>query len=311
MISIILVFLNIFIAPATAQQNTELTVVLEKSEKIESVMADVVIQGGQLISSNCEQLGQAEGMPAFKLQLNSVSGQYLCVPEQDSKIISKTMKVDMGMSLTVDNIKNQINKITNDINQAEGYTSSQPSAQCSIDSNGAVIVDSCKCESEKNLYAFDTTSKSCKLINSDIMSFYVADCSTQMRDTLGFLQNAAVRMKSPYDGGIEFAMCVDWRSEDYLIPGSDLIYKIFYFLYIKHIIADELAKTNDFEDIKILVTPEEIETFKTWSASYAQAFSASATSQIVTETADGDILRVIEWLPESFQYMEEFIVIAK
>ena len=311
MISTILVFLNTFIAVATAQQNTTITVVLEKNEKIESVMADVVIQGGQLVSSNCEQLGQAEGMPKFKLQLNSVTGQYLCVPEQDSKVIRQQINVDTGITMTVENIKNEINKITAKINQAEGYTSAQPVAQCGIDANGAVIVDSCKCESEKNLYTFDTASKSCKLINSDIMNFFVVDCSFQQRDTLGFLQNTAVRMKSPFDGGIQFGMCVDWRSEDYLIPGSDLVYKIFYFLYNKHIIADELAKTNEFENIKILVTPEEIENVKTWSMSYAQEFSASATSQIVAENADGDVLSIIQRLPDTFQYMDKLIVIGK
>ncbi len=311
MISTILVFLNTFIAVATAQQNTTITVVLEKNEKIESVMADVVIQGGQLVSSNCEQLGQAEGMPKFKLQLNSVTRQYLCVPEQDSKMIRQQINVDTGITMTVENIKNEINRITAKINQAEGYTSAQPVAQCSIDANGAVIVDSCKCESEKNLYAFDTASKSCKLINSDIMSFYVADCSTQHSGILGLLNYAGVRMISRYDGGVEFAMCMKWRSMDYLIPGNDLIYKIFYFLYNKHIIADELAKTYDFENIKILVTPEEIENLKTWTTTYVQEFSASATSQLVSENAEGDVVSTLEWMPQTFPYMEELIVIGK
>ncbi len=311
MISMVFGFLTSLISISAAQANTSITVVLEKNEKIESVQADVVIQAGQLISSNCEQLGQQEGMPTFKLQLNSVSGQYLCVPERESKVISQKMTVDMGMELTVENIKNEINRITAKINQAEGYTSAQPAAQCSIDSNGVVIANSCKCESTMNLYAFDTASKSCKLINADIMSFFVADCSSQMQDTLGFLLNAGVRMKSPYDGGIEFGMCSKWRSQDYLIPGNDLIYKIFYFLYNKFVIAEELAKTNDFENIKILVMPEEIEKLKTWTTTYLQEFSASATSQLVLENADGDVLSRIEWMPETFQYMDEIIVIGK
>ncbi len=306
MISTILVFLNTFTAVATAQQNTTITVVLEKSETIEAVQADVVIQAGQLISSNCEQLGQQEGMPAFKLQLNSVSGQYLCVPERDSKVISQKMTVDMGIELTVENIKNEINKITSEINQHEGYTPSQPKAQCSLDASGNVNVNSCKCESEKNLYSFDIASKSCKLINSDIMSFYVADCSEQMRDTLSFLQRTGARMKSPYDGGIEFAMCVDWRSEDYFIPGSDLVYKVFYFLYGKHMIAKELSQTNEFENIKILVSQAEIESLKQWSITYAQEFSSSPTAQLVMENAENDVPWLINQLPDVFMNIDDY-----
>ncbi len=309
MTSIMLVFLNALLTLANAQENTKITVVLEKSEKIESVQADVVIQGGLLISSNCEQLGQVAGMPAYRLELKSVSGQYLCVPERDTKTISQKVDFDMGMALTVESIKNQITMYTDQINQAEGYKPSQPTAQCSIDASGNVIVDSCKCESEKNLFAFDIPSTSCKPIHQDIVSFFVSDCSSQMRGTLGFLENAGVEMISQYSGGIELAMCAKYRSKDYFIPGHELVYKIFFFLYVKHAISADLEKSHQFENIKLLVTQAEIENLKQWAVTYAQELSESPTLEAIIQNADSNVLGTVERLPEQFQYMQDYIVI--
>ncbi len=311
MISILLFFLSI--ANAQTPIDTTVTVVLAKYEKVESVQADVVIQAGQLISSNCEELAKGEGMPAFRLQMNSVTGSYMCVPETENKTISQKVKVDLGFVPNVVNVKAAINKISEQIRQQEGWGSAQPLARCNSDANGNVVPGSCSCVVDNNatswIHSFDPSTKTCQLSHPDIMSFFVGDCSLQMRATIGFLEYAGVRIKSPYDMGVEFGMCTKWRSEDYLIPANDVIYKIFYASYMLSAITEELKKTNEFEDIKILVSQAEIDGLKPWSVTYAQQFAASAGAELISQSLEGNIAYKLEILPDAFQYMDELFVI--
>ena len=276
--------------------STVLEVEMESFEKIDPVEANVVIENGQIISSNCDQLSQIEGMPAFNLRFMSASGQYLCVPENDKRVISSTTAVDIGFELNVQSVKDEIKNITDQINANEGYQASGINPQCSIGADGEIRLESCTCGSS-HLHTFDPNLKSCKLLDSNIVSFLLADCSLQQSSTLNFLERVGLRLVSP-NNTVTFAVCTKWRSADFYIPDHDLIYTIFYFSYFRPYIMTELKKTYDFENLKLRVSTSEIETLSNWVRPFLVRFNASDVPQQILRYSNSGGLGKLEYLPE-------------
>jgi hypothetical protein len=288
-------FLMLYFFTANAQVSTKIPIIIEKSEEVKPVVADVVIKAGKVVSSNCDQLGQADSQTEYTLELDLNTNIYNCVPKNNKKIFQETAEIDLGFEPTAENFRKELEDIARAIQTQEGYVQpTPPQPQCSLDSSGNINLDTCTCGLKtESSYQFNKTTKTCESTTSGILDLYVRDCSDQYSDVLGLLKEIGYNTVEP--PSIEFGMCVDWRNLKYYIPSQDLVYRILYFSYfLKPYMMNVVLKDEKVDAVKLLVTQRQLNIYNHW-----------VSTKMTEVQAEVDLLPVFGYGDPLEQYQEK------
>lgn len=274
------IFINLLLMLLTnlALAKTKLPVLVEVFTEVPSVEADVTIKGGQVSSSNCDDL-TAANTDEIRYSLEFVDSKYLCVPDESRLSVITKVDLDSGIELTLANMKEHIEAPSRQYEIDEKLTtslfaSSSQTPSCDLKIDGTINYESCECAGDG--FIFDLTSKTCSR-DSSILSYYIYNCSDQFHDISKVLNIAGESVVPPL--GVTFAMC-SFGAEQYYVLEHELVYKILLFAFLKESILSSMAEKMDVANVRLFISKAEITDYKIWADSYQGASSEKLLQKI-------------------------------